>query len=127
MAQEKSLSGSSGKISVKEGIRLTTNWRQLLTETKQPFQVLGFLIPADSIKQLLANNPDAEGVRAYVGLDDPARPESANLVLVPVVNGDDIIFIPGSNRDEGDEDDSNLYDRATPCPPICAPPNDLNS
>ena len=115
------------KITVTEAVRLTTNWRTYLFESECDFQAKAFLIPIASIKNLLATNPEAEGVRAYLGLNDADDAMSGKLVLVPVVDGEDVIFLPGSNGDPDEEDDSNVYDRGTPCPPMCSLPNELNS
>lgn len=61
------------------------------------------------------------------GLSNADDAISDKLVLVPVVYGEDVIFLPGSNGDPNEEDDSNVYDRAMPCPPYCSLPNELNS
>jgi hypothetical protein len=114
------------KITVTEAVRLTTNWRTYLSESECDFQTKAFLIPIASIKNLLATNPEAEGVRAYLGLNDAEDAMSGKLVLVPVVDGEDVIFLPGSNGDPDEEDDSNVYDRSSMCPPVCAPANELN-
>jgi len=34
---------------------------------------------------------------------------SGKLVFVPVADGEDVIFLPGSNGDPDEEDDSNVY------------------
>lgn len=47
-------------------------------------------------------------------------------MLFRVVDGEDVVFLPGSNGDPDAEDDSNVYDRNTPCPPDCSLPNELN-
>lgn len=114
------------KITVTEAVRLTTNWRTYLDESECDFQAKAFLIPIASIKNLLDTNPDAEGVRAYLGLNDPDDAMSGKLVLVPVVDGEDVIFLPDGNGDPDEEDDSNVYDRSQQCPPYCAPSNELN-
>ncbi len=114
------------KITVTEAVRLTTNWRTYLSESDCDFQTKAFLIPIESIRNLLTANPDAEGVRAYLGLNDADDAMSGKLVLVPVVDGEDVIFLPGSNGDPDAEDDSNVYDRSSECPPFCSLPNELN-
>jgi len=115
------------KITVTEAVRLTTNWRTYLADSECDFQTKAFLIPIASIKNLLATNPDAQGVRAYLGLNDADDAMSGKLVLVPVVDGEDVIFLPGSNGDPDEEDDSNVYDRVSTCPPVCPSANELNS
>jgi hypothetical protein len=115
------------KITVTEAVRLTTNWRTYLAESECDFQTKAFLIPITTIENLLTTNPEAEGVRAYLGLNETENAVSIKLVLVPVVNGEDIIFLPGSNGDPNSEDDSNVYDRVPECPPNCSPANELNS
>jgi hypothetical protein len=121
------LQDAGRKITVTEAVRLTTNWRTYLAESECDFQTKAFLIPIESITNLLATNPDAEGVRAYLGLNDAQDAMSGKLVLVPVVDGEDVIFLPGSNGDPDEEDDSNVYDRVITCPPNCPPDNELNS
>lgn len=122
-----SLPESTGKITVSEAAALTANWRAYLASSGQDFQAKAFLIPIISIKNLLEQNPDAESVRVYFGLEDATDPNSAKAVIVPVVEGNDIIFIPGRNGDPEDEDDSNVYDRTELCPPTCSDRNELNS
>lgn len=126
MAENNPFSGMNVKLTVAEAIRLTTNWREYLKSSGQDFQVRGFLLPVESIRALLDTNPEAEGIRAYIGLENVNDPANANLVLVPVVGGEDIIFIPGSAQRGANEDDSNVYDRSSPCPPLCGPSSDLN-
>jgi hypothetical protein len=42
-------------------------------------------------------------------LNDADDAMSGKLVLVPVADGEDVIFLPGSNGDPDEEDDSNVY------------------
>lgn len=127
MAENQSSPESKYKIPVAEGVRLTRNWRAYLEESKQEFKTRGFLISIDALRELLATNPEAEGVRAYLGLNDAKDPVSGTLILVPVVNNEDVIYLPEGSGLEDDEDDSNIYDRSTPCPPLCGVRNELNS
>lgn len=126
MDNNNSPSGLGGKISVSEAAELTANWRTYVTTSGQAFTTRGFLIPITSVKDLIDQNQDADGVRVYLGLSDATDPNSGKIVLVPVVDGNDVLFIPGSGEDRDDEDDSNLYDRTSPCPPSCGVRNELN-
>lgn len=121
-----SLPEATGKITVAEAVELTSNWRTYLENNDLELQTRSFLISINSITNLLAENPDAEGVRMYLGLKDAEDPNSGKVVLVAVVNGDDVIYVPGSNGDPDSVDDSNVYDRTSTCPPDCPPGNALN-
>ncbi|QJD94755.1 hypothetical protein HH214_02125 [Mucilaginibacter robiniae] len=122
-----SLPDASGKISVSTAATLTANWRSYLATSGQDFQTKAFLIPINSIKNLLANNPDAEGVRVYLGLEDASDADSGKLVIVPTIGDNDIIFMSDSSNNPDSEDDSNVYDRTDSCPPLCPVNNVLNS
>ena len=114
-------SGPEGTIPVQYAIDLTTNWRTYIKTSGQAFATHGFLIPIIAFQNILAYNPNAEGVRAYIGLDDATDPNSGKLVLVPVVDGKDVCYLPKSITGLGGDgdDDSNTYDITQPCPPIC--------
>lgn len=48
-------------------------------------------------------------------------------MLVPVVDGEDVIFLPGSNGDPDEEDHSNVFDRSTLSTACCSLLNKLKS
>ena len=78
-------------------------------------------IPIIDFKNILKYNPDAESVRAYIGLGDVNDPMSSNLILVPVVNGKDVIYKSASEKPALDSEiDSNIYDLSKVCPPNCS-------
>lgn len=111
-----------GTIPVATAIELTANWRTYLKISEETFHVQSFLIPIINFKNILLYNPDAEGVRAYIGLESATDPTSAKLVLVPVVDGHDVPYLSGSgNTADGTTTDgiSNAYDVTPPCPPQC--------
>lgn len=118
--------GSDGKITVLNAVEMTTNWRTYLTNSQQGFQTKAFLIPITSIKSLMDSNPYADGIRAYIGLEDESDANTGKLIFVPVVNGEDIMFVEGGTNNLENIDDSNMYDRTQPCPPTCSPSNELN-
>ena len=110
-----------GTIPVDQAIQLTANWRAFLATSGQAFVAQSFLIPIINFQNILLYNPDAEGVRAYIGLADPADPASAQLLLVPVKNEQDVVYFPLGNGGDG-ENGSNVYDLSTLCPPHCPAP-----
>lgn len=107
----------SGKIPVQQAIDWTTNWRNYLASSGQAFNKKAFLIPIESIKNILLYNENAEGIRAYLGLTDAGDADSAQLVLVPVIDNEDIVVLPSATNEE--EEDSNVYDQTLSCPPYC--------
>ncbi|MBD1395325.1 hypothetical protein [Mucilaginibacter glaciei] len=114
--------GPDGTIPVNDAITLTRNWRTYLAASQQGFIAQSFSIPIVDFQNILTYNPDAEAVRAYIGLESATDPLSAKLVLVPVVDGQDVLFIdtttPGGVG--GDPNSSNVYDLTNVCPPTCA-------
>ncbi|HTH83279.1 MAG TPA: hypothetical protein VL490_10110 [Mucilaginibacter sp.] len=122
-------SDPEGTIPVAEATRLTANWRAYLQVSKQAFATHAFLLPIIDFKNILQYNPDAEGIRAYIGLDDANDPTSAKMILVPVVNGQDVCYLPkppGASLGDDDDDTSNTYDVSTTCPPECPDKSPLN-
>ena len=113
--------GPDGTIPVNDAIQLAKNWRDFLTASNQQFVGRSFFIPIIDFSNIQAFNPDAEGVRAYIGLDDPADPMTAKLILVPVVNGQDVLVVypDASPGNLGDDGQSNTYDLTRMCPPVC--------
>lgn len=116
--------GPEGTIPVNNAIDYAKNWRQFLSAALPAFMAHSFLLPIADFKNILKYNPDAEGVRAYIGLESPDDPMSAKLILVPVVDGQDILVVPVPTEDGGlgGEDQSNTYDVSVLCPPTCPPP-----
>ena len=116
-----------GTIPVDQAIQLTANWRDFLATSGQAFVAQSFLIPIINFQNILLYNPDAESVRAYIGLEDPTDPTTAQLLLVPVSGGQDVVTLPlplGDGSGDGNVGDppSNIYDFTTVCPPVCPPP-----
>jgi hypothetical protein len=111
-----------GTIPVDEAIQLALNWRTFLDSSAQGFVAESFLIPIIAFQNILLYNPEADGVRAYIGLSDPTDPTTAQLLLVPVSEGQDVIYLPIGTIGYGAGDSSNVYDYTKVCPPICPPP-----
>lgn len=114
-----------GSIPLDDAVDLTANWRQYLANSEDGFVTQSFLIPIASFNNIVLYNPDAEAVRAYIGLEDPTDPTTAKLVLVPVVEGQDvpILTLVGG---EGSVQ-VNVFDMTTACPPTCPPPGSVLS
>ncbi len=113
-----------GTIKVPYAKTLSLNWRTYLKTSKQAFATHAFVIPIVSFQNILKYNPNAEAVRAYIGLEDPANPASVKLMLVPIIGGNDVLYLSNAanaiTEGEGDDDDpSNVYDLTKPCPPEC--------
>jgi hypothetical protein len=112
--------GPEGTIPVDEAIAMTQNWRAYLEGSKQNFSAKSYLIPIIDFKNILKYNPDAESVRAYIGLENVNDPMSSKLILVPIVGGKDVIYkSTGDNSELSSEADSNIYDLTRVCPPYC--------
>jgi len=124
MTTPNSSNGPEGTIPVSTAIELTANWRTYLASSQQAFVGESFFVPIINFVNILKYNPDAEGVRAYIGLSDPTDPTSAQLLLVPVNQGQDVVSIPNYGND-GD-DGSNVFDMTTICPPVCPLPSVLS-
>jgi len=115
----------AGSIPLNNAIDLTANWRKYLASSKQTFATHSFLIPFVSFTNIVLYNQGAEGVRAYIGLEDPTDPTTAKLVLVPVVNGQDVPILHNLTGDE-DSIQSNVFDLSSSCPPLCPVGSPLN-
>lgn len=112
--------GPDGTIPVNDAIDYAKNWRTYLAVSQQAFKAQSFLIPIADFQNILLHNPDAEGVRAYIGLESETDPLSAKLLFVPVVDGQDVLFVDTTTPDGlGDENTSNVYDLTKVCPPEC--------
>lgn len=112
-----------GTIPVPVAKEWAENWRTFLSTSEQEFVTRSFMVPICDFQNILLYNPDAEYVRAYIGLESATDPLSAKLMLVPVTDGSEIHVIPGTL---GDAPKSNVYDLTTSCPPTCVttPPGD---
>jgi len=120
MSTENDPNNPEGSIPVNDAVTLTANWRTFLANANQEFATRAFLIPIITFKNILLHNPDADGVRAYIGLEDPNDATTAKLVLVPVVNGEDIpILYKDGSGGPGTELQSNIFDFSKACPPVC--------
>jgi hypothetical protein len=112
--------GPEGTIPVDEAIAMTQNWRAYLDTSKERFSAKSYLIPIIDFKNILKYNPDAENVRAYIGLENVNDPMSSKLIFVPIVDGKDVIYKSTSeNPALSSETDSNIYDVTKVCPPFC--------
>jgi hypothetical protein len=105
-----------GTIPLETAKAWAANWRTHLSNSGDVFQGRSFFIPIVSINTLLANSPNAEGVRAYIGMEDETDLLTAKLVIVSVVNGEEVLTLPGEN---GGEDRPGTVDLVTACPPVC--------
>lgn len=115
-----------GTIPVATAKEWALNWRDYLATATTDFVTRSFDIPIIDFKNILLYNPDAESVKAYIGLKDPADPLSAQLMLVPIVDGTEVHVLPLVGGPVGDSQ-SNVYDVTTACPPNCVsdpPPGD---
>lgn len=111
----------AGSIPVTQAAEWTANWRAHVTASNQAFNKHAFLIPIECIKNILLYNENAEGIRAYLALETAGDPTTPKLVLVPVVNGDDVVNQPADNTK------SNVYNHTAHCPPNCSTDGPLNS
>ncbi len=127
MEKDDSRLGSSTRtVPVQEAARMTRNWRNFISKESQEFKIKGFLIPIEDIKEILQYNPNAEGIRTYLALENENDPSSAKLMIVPVVNGNDVIYRPASSN-LTDVKESSVYDFTSPCPSVCGIDNELNT
>ncbi|RFZ84085.1 hypothetical protein DYU05_00140 [Mucilaginibacter terrenus] len=116
--------GPDGTIPVQDGVNWTTNWRTYLDQSDNDFHIQYFNIPIVDFQNILTFNPGAESVRAYIGLTDATDPMTAKLILVPVVDGHDVIVVhPDLGGGVAGDGQSNIYDMTQACPPNC-PAND---
>jgi hypothetical protein len=112
-----------GTIPVDQAIQLAANWRTYLAASGQAFVAQSFLIPIIDFQNILEHNPDAQGVRAYIGLADPTDPLSAQLLFVPVSGGQDVVYLTRHHGNGATTTlQSNVYDLTTVCPPMCPVP-----
>lgn len=107
-----------GSMPVEEAIEAAGNWRAYLDASNSGFDLKSFWISMEHIKNILEHNPDADGIRTYLGLEDPADPASFKFVIVPTKHGIDVV-----ERHNGK---SNVAPPPIYCPPICPTGGVLN-
>lgn len=112
--------GSEDTIPEQEGVNLTTNWRNYISNLDPaPNYIRAFNIPMVDITQL-AKFYKCDSVRAYLSMAIPGDVTSLKIILVPVdAAGNDILSIP----DNTGAAQSTIYDFTSPCPQLC----DINS
>jgi hypothetical protein len=119
MSTTPNLNDEEGAIPVPQAMQMTTNWRTYLDATNPDFNVRSYYIPISSFKSVLKNNHKAEAVRAYIGLADPTDPTTSQLLLIPIVDGKEVPYLPPTGDGLGGPGGSNIYDLTQPCPPDC--------
>nr|WP_067060867.1 hypothetical protein [Mucilaginibacter sp. L294] len=110
-----------GTIPVVVAKEWAANWRTYLGNSDAEFVARSFIIPIIDFQNILLYNPNAESVRAYIGLEDAADPLTAKLLLVPVENGQEILVKDIVGGGLGGPN-SNVYDFTRACPPECPAP-----
>jgi len=106
-----------GTIPVTTAKEWAENWRIYLATATTDFVTRSFLIPIIDFQNILLYNPNAESVRAYLGLEDAQDVTSVKLMLVPVNEGEEVHYV--SVGSAPGEPKSNVYDFTTSCPPTC--------
>jgi hypothetical protein len=109
--------GSKGTIPVADAAEQTANWRAYLAGSDLVTKAFTFSIL--SFNNLLRDNPDADGIRVYLGLKIAGDPTSLTALLVPVIDGGDVVTVTTPGGGYGDGDDDNVYNYSQPCPPTC--------
>ncbi|RYU90736.1 hypothetical protein EWM62_08815 [Mucilaginibacter terrigena] len=94
------------------------NWRTFISTNSPEFITRSFMIPIFDFQNILLYNPTAESVKAFIGLTDPTDATTAQLMLVPIVDGEEVHLLPLVGGGLGDTQ-SNVYDMTTACPPTC--------
>jgi hypothetical protein len=107
-------------ISLQEGVRITTNWRDYISVLDPGSEYIrAFNIPMEDIMEL-AKFTRCPSVRAYLSMAVPNDISSLKVVLVPVDdNNIDILSVPGPSG----LTESSIFDFTSPCPKTC----DINS
>jgi hypothetical protein len=109
-------------ICLQEGIDITTNWREFISQYEPNGYIRAFYIPMEDIVSLAAFHKEAVAIRAYIGLPSKGDVTDIKLALVPVTaKNEDILSIPSVTG--SGEEQSTIYDFTTPCPQSC----DVNS
>jgi hypothetical protein len=107
-----------GSIPVELAVEYTTNWRTYLSSSNEAFDLQSIWVSIDKIKSLLEHNAGADGLRVYMGLEDPADATSIKIVMVPTKNEQDVV--------ELEDGRPNVIDQLIYCPPICPVGSPLN-
>ncbi|MDB5135919.1 MAG: hypothetical protein JWP37_2522 [Mucilaginibacter sp.] len=110
-----------GTIPVATAREWAANWRTYISTSGQDFITRSFLIPIIDFQNILLYNPDAENVRAFIGLTSATDPLTAKLILVPVTADEELLYLPVYGGGIG-ETTSNVYDMTKACPPECNTP-----
>jgi hypothetical protein len=107
-------------ITLAEGVRITTNWRDYISVLDPGSQYIrAFNIPMEDIQEL-ARFTKCPSVRAYLSMTTPNDISTLKVVLVPVdINNNDVLSVPGPSS----IDESSIFDFTSPCPQTC----DINS
>ncbi|GAB3936524.1 hypothetical protein [Mucilaginibacter myungsuensis] len=121
MANSQLPPGSKGTISIPLAQHEVTAWQTYAANTDIVAQSFHFSI--DTFDNIKTYTPEADGVRMYLALRAENDPTSITLLLVPTVNGKDIVTLPAPGTVGGD-DDTNIYNYAATCPPYCKPPEE---
>jgi len=118
MATENNQNPHPGSMPVAEAIEATKNWRTYLASSNNEFDLRSFWISIDKIKTLLKHNPDADGIRIYLGLENAEDPTSFKFVTVSTQNQVDVVEL---SNGESDIAPPPIY-----CPPFCPTGGVLN-
>ncbi len=103
-------------ITLAEGIKITTNWRDYISVLDpNPQYIRAFNIPMEDIVEL-AQFTKCPSVRAYLSMATAGDISSLKVILVPVdVNNKDVLSVPGPTG----VDESSIFDFTSPCPQVC--------
>jgi len=122
MSKNEPLAPLGKTISLKDAEHLTKEWRHFIHRTlhiRLEDCLKAFYIPISDIENL-AKTHGAEAVRAYLCLEHHNHPNempsTIKVAIVPVVNGQDVLFI---KSDLGVIESSSIYDLTQPCPAQC--------
>lgn len=112
-------------ISLEQAIEMTTRYREkretILATAFQDKNILALseTFSKDAVTTLLAVD-DCAAVRIYYGMD---ATDKVHAILVPVNAGNEDILPQVSLL----EDEPVILEEGQRCPPVCAPPSDLNN
>ncbi len=113
------LTDPDGTIPVATAKEWAANWRDYLLTADSGFITRSFEIPIVDFQNISLYNPTAQSVKAFIGLKDIGSPLTAQLMLVPVVAGQEAHTLQIVGGPFGDTQ-SNIYDMTTACPPTCS-------
>ncbi len=97
------------EISIAQGAEWTYNW-----QNQHPNDKKAFLVCKSEIDTIFRNNPTANYIRFYLGIDTSGRTPEQKMIMVPV-NAAEADVIPNPAQPS----QSNIFDFTTPCPPTC--------